>query len=434
MILSVLVACLIFEFLLAIFIFKGDVLAPAIVFSFVFLMSALDLMLMSVYWNVNLQPITLWIIVVGVLSFIAGTVISRICPKVRIKAGSAYILKYEENYQVSKGFLNLMIFVYILFIAISMLYVIKSRGVSSAFFNIFSSYVIALGGDTELELPFYLSLPTKFLFLAGYAWSYLLANNWIVNRKVEIRYIILFALTLVMSISNGKRGELVALSVTLVVYTLLVLKKNKSRKLSRRVYFIMLLMLVAVAFLFQPIATMMGRDSDLFEPLEYFSIYLGAPILNLNTSIMRGGFSHPTFLSETFHSLYTAIGENFGVDAFVYTTDRIFWASPNGKRVGNVATTFYDFYHDCGFAGVVVLSFLMGFIIHSLYRKFKYNKQSNKMLSTMVFSYMLWMVARSFFANSFYDWFTLSTIITLLIWWFISVTIPKIGLRKGKTR
>ena len=133
MILSVLVACLIFEFLLAIFIFKGDVLAPAIVFSFVFLMSALDLMLMSVYWNVNLQPITLWIIVVGVLSFIAGTVISRICPKVRIKAGSAYILKYEENYQVSKGFLNLMIFVYILFIAISMLYVIKSRGVSSAF-------------------------------------------------------------------------------------------------------------------------------------------------------------------------------------------------------------------------------------------------------------------------------------------------------------
>jgi len=432
LILSVLVVCLIFEFLMAIFLFKADVLAPAVVFSFVFVISSLDLMLMSDYWNVTIQSVTLWIIVIGVLSFIIGSYLAKNVRFIRISVGGLSLVNYQENFRISRSFLNFMIAVYILFIGISMLYVIRSRGVSSAITGLFSSYVTALGDDTELELPVFLSLPSKFLLLGGYIWGYFLVNNWIINHKLEVRYIILFVLTLVMSVSNGKRGELVALVITLVIYILFALKKNRSKKLSKKVYFTLFLILIAVALSFQSIATMMGRDSDLFEPLEYFSIYLGAPILNLNTSILRAGFKHPIFLSETFHSLYTAIGENFGIDPFIYTTDRIFWSSPNGKRVGNVATTFYDFYHDGAFMGVIALSFIMGFIVQSLYNGLKHEKFKNGMFATMVYSYMLWMVGRSFFANSFFDWFTLSTIFTLLIWWLYTVTIPKIGLRRRK--
>ena len=303
MILSVLVVCLIFEFLMAIFLFKADVLAPAVVFSFVFVISSLDLMLMSDYWNVTIQSVTLWIIVIGVLSFIIGSYLAKNVRFIRISVGGLSLVNYQENFRISRSFLNFMIAVYILFIGISMLYVIRSRGVSSAITGLFSSYVTALGDDTELELPVFLSLPSKFLLLGGYIWGYFLVNNWIINHKLEVRYIILFVLTLVMSVSNGKRGELVALVITLVIYILFALKKNRSKKLSKKVYFTLFLILIAVALSFQSIATMMGRDSDLFEPLEYFSIYLGAPILNLNTSILRAGFKHPIFLSETFHSL-----------------------------------------------------------------------------------------------------------------------------------
>ena len=82
--------------------------------------------------------------------------------------------------------------------------------------------------------------------------------------------------------------------------------------------------------------------------------------------------------------------------------------------------------------GVIALSFIMGFIVQSLYNGLKHEKFKNGMFATMGYSYMLWMVGRSFFANSFFDWFTLSTIFTLLIWWLYTVTIPKIGLRRRK--
>ena len=113
----------------------------------------------------------------------------------------------------------------------------------------------------------------------------------------------------------------------------------------------------------QLLANYADVPENLIEAMEYFSIYLGAPILNLNTSIEKGGFSHPVFLSETFHSLYKSIGKNFKIKSFIYDTDRIFLTSANGLRVGNVDTVFYDFFHDGGIVGVMVLTMIMAFII-----------------------------------------------------------------------
>ena len=429
-----LIIILILEFLLALFIYKNDILAPAVVFSFVFLLSTTDLILMSTFWDVSLQLITAVILISGIFLFIIGTYVANMIPSINIKFGSHSGIKYVDNLRLSGAFLNSMILIYIFFIAFFMIYVIRLRGGGVISTGLIDAYGAAIGGDTDLNLPVYVSLPYTFLLLAGYVWGYIFANNLVINRNIDKRCIVLFLLALILSISNGKRGEFIALTVSLIVYVLLALKKSKSRKsrksrkLSRQIYLMIFILLILVALLFQHIATIMGRDSDRFGPFEYFSIYLGAPILNLNTSVIEKRFSHPVFLSETFHSLYTAIGENFAIKSFIYKTDRIFWSSPNGKRVGNVATTFYDFYHDGGMLGVIFLSFVMGVIIQYVYKGIKCERYKNKMFSTIVFSYMLWMIARSFFANSLFDWITLSTIITLAIWWIYSITIPKIGI------
>ena len=62
---------------------------------------------------------------------------------------------------------------------------------------------------------------------------------------------------------------------------------------------------------------------------------------------------------------------------------------------------------------MIVLTMIMAFIITVMYQKIK---EDASIMKTMVFSYMLWLIARSFFANSFFDWFTLSTMWTLMVW------------------
>ena len=96
-----------------------------------------------------------------------------------------------------------------------------------------------------------------------------------------------------------------------------------------------------------------------------------------------------------------SIGENLNISRFIYMSDRIFWSSVNGKRVGNVATVFYDFYHDGGIWGVIILTAIMATISQLLYKRIKRQKYRNRMFSTIVYSYVYWLVVRSLFANSF---------------------------------
>lgn len=432
MFLQVILLCTILEFLFALYLFKGDILSPAIAFNGIFVLAAMDLLLMQNYWDVKINSTTLTVILLGTISF---TITSWIVNNTRmpiLKINGVSIGSYEDNCNISNRFLLFAIVIYVVTILGSIVYVIRNKGLSVALSTLLLNYTKSITAGEKLDLPAILSISSTFCSTAGYVWGYLLSQNWVITRKINIKLLLLFALSCLMGISTGKRGELIALVASFVVCLIISLKKNYSRNLSRKLYMTIGSLIILVGLSFQGIATMMGRDSDLFSPFEYFSIYLGAPILNLNTSIEMNGFRHPVFLSETFHSLYRSVGENFGIDKFIYSTDRIFFSSPNGKRVGNVATVFFDFYHDGGFLGVIVLSAIMAIIAQSIYKKIKKGYYKNRMYWTIVYSYIFWLIVRSFFANSLFDWFTLSSIYTLSLWWTYSIVIPKIKERKRR--
>ena len=425
MVLEILVICLIVEFLLALVIFQFDLLAPAVVFDAVFVVASLDLFLMKDFWQVDIQWITFFVITVGTGVF---TLTTYIIENSKVSFRRIYLLKikYTNDFVVSNFYLNAFIIVYFSFILCTMIYVINSSGFGVTLSTLFSNYLKSIEAGERLNLPFFLSIFSILCSSAGYIWGYLFANNWVKTGKINLRLLLLVGLTCIIGISTGKRGDMVAIIASIAIILIMLLKQNYSKRVSRKIYFTIGIMMALVILSFQKIATVMGRDSYLFSPLEYISIYIGAPILNLNTSILQGKFNHPVFLSETLHSLYSSIGENLSIDEFIYNTDRVFWASPNGKRVGNVATIFYDFYHDGGLVGVILLSMFMALIMQLIYKGLKEEKYKNKTFFSIVYSYMLWLVARSFFANSLYDWITLSTIYTLILWWVYSVILPRL--------
>lgn len=427
MILRILFCFLVFQFLISLYLFKKDILSPAVAFNGIFAIAAADLLMMEDFWNVELHVNTLIIMGIGTITF---TVTSWLVNKTRcisVRMTTGRVKKRIDYDNIPGNYLNLALIIYVFLIIASMVYVVRKNGLAASFGSLMFNYTQSVDVEEGLQLPVFLSILYMLCSRAGYVWCFLFADYLMNNKKINVRYLLLIIFSCLLGISTGKRGELIALIACLTVCILVALKKYETRKMTYKVYLFIGAVFIVFVASFQTIATVMGRDSDLFSPVEYFSIYLGAPILNLDTSILKAGFRHPTFLSETFHSLYMSIGENLNISRFIYMSDRIFWSSVNGKRVGNVATVFYDFYHDGGIWGVIILTAIMATISQLLYKRIKRQKYRNRMFSTIVYSYVYWLVVRSFFANSFFDWFTLSTIYSLLLWWLYSIIAYKIG-------
>lgn len=431
MVLRLLFCFLLLEFLISLYIFKKDILSPAVAFNGIFAIAAVDLLMMEDFWNVQLHMNTFVIVATGTIIFTVTSWLVNNSRSVSIRFSNLKIRQRINYNDIPTIYLNIIIIIYVFLIVASMVYVVRSNGLAAGLGSLLTNYTESVDIEEGLQLPAFLSILFLLCSRAGYVWCFLFSDCLLKKRKPIVRYFILIFLSCLLGIATGKRGELIALIACLIVCIFVALKKYESKKMNLKVYLFIGILFIIVVLSFQTIATVMGRDSNLFNPIEYFSIYLGAPILNLDTSVSRGGFNHPTFLSETFHSLYKAIGENFNISNFIYKTDRIFWASANGKRVGNVATVFYDFYHDGGILGVVLLTAMMAAISQSLYKKVRKQRYNNRMFTVIIYSYVYWLVVRSFFANSFFDWFTFSTVYSLLLWWLYSIVVYNVGKRNS---
>ena len=413
---------LIFVFLqliISLMVFKNDIFSPAVGFDIAFFVAILDLILMKEYWAVDIGKETVNVLVMGI--GIYNLVCIFLKDSIPRTVGFGKKIYNSDILLLPEKVMTVLIGIYGIVIILVIFCVNKSNGLGLSI----SNYISVISNNRELSLPAIVSIIYTICNMAGYIWCYLFAKYFSYRKKINIKLMLLIIETIVLSLAIGKRGTLVGIVICCIVFMMNELKINFSKKLSKKIYGITFLLLVCVAFSFQSIATAMCRDSYLFNPFEYFSIYLGAPILNLDTSIKNKYYHHPVFLSETLHSLYTSIGENFNIPELIYDTDRAFLSSPNGKRVGNVDTVFYDFYHDGGMMGVLILTAIMAVIAQRLYNKVKYNKTVNLMFSTMLYAYIYWLTIRSFFANSLYEWVTLSTLETLAIWWFGSYVIQK---------
>lgn len=88
---------------------------------------------------------------------------------------------------------------------------------------------------------------------------------------------------------------------------------------------------------------------------------------------------------------------------------------------GNVYTTFYAYLYDFGVTGVIVLMILMGLISQVLYQKAtkpsKRNRRYSINLWIIVYSYVFYSLAFSFFSNKFYEGIVSIQFIKYLVFW-----------------
>lgn len=277
------------------------------------------------------------------------------------------------------------------------------------------------------NIPSIISLSRQFCMAAGYIWGYLLVSAF-VYRNDNIKNIIILAINLVISflmgLLYGTRGDSLQLFVAVVFMYFIIYgiksnwKKKLSKKSKRKVYFI----IISVFVLFPIIGNFSRVKIQTTDYWMNIYIYLSAPLDNLNSYITSADMSSFHKANQTFVMLINSIGNRVNFTNWIYSAD-LPYLYKNGLSMGNVYTTYYPFYYDCGFVGVILFTILMAIISEISYLKclkIKSNCLSRDIpIIILIFAYIASSLVFSFFCNRFYDFIFTNTIIRYIIMWLL---------------
>lgn len=257
----------------------------------------------------------------------------------------------------------------------------------------------------------------------SYFYIYAASISYLRHERQNILVYINSILAIISPLVYGGRGSSILL-ICLVIFVFLQEYECISKRSGRfTVGPIMVLLICFIILLigFQLTLSLMGRSAGKFSLYYYLSIYIGAPIKNLDLFLTHD-FSGPTFEGvETFGSLYTRIANLFGEQPEMFFTT---FSSYDGYDLGNVYTTFRAYIHDYGFIGMIFLLIVLSIISQYMYEKT--SCESNyRLIYIFLYSIVFYSLATSFFSNQFYKTFISITILKYIIIWIFCIYISK---------
>jgi oligosaccharide repeat unit polymerase len=260
-----------------------------------------------------------------------------------------------------------------------------------------------------------------FCYASGYVWFYILANNYAANKKIEKLALINLLLSIAIALEKGSRGGAVALICSGAAMVVLFWQKDSHQG---RLSFKQLMGIVVGASLvvgsFQMVGELLGRVSSAdFE--GYLAVYLSAPIRNLDYFLNNTQHTLPSIFGKmTFVRMINYLGGKLNISSWIYELD-LPSLYANGFVTGNVYTTFYAYVYDFGYIGVGIMMFLMGLISQFFYRKANIYKckKYNINLWMVLYAYIFYSIAFSFFSNKFYETLVAIQFIKYILYWFI---------------
>ena len=215
---------------------------------------------------------------------------------------------------------------------------------------------------------------------------------------------------------------------------IIFIKKNsKKQKIPLKHSILILTIVFAIVGTFQGVGELLGRKSSA-DFNGYLSVYLGAPIRNLDY-----------FLNNTYHTKPDIFGKMTFVNAINYLGNKLDIAEwnyildlpplrANGFVTGNVYTAFYAYLYDFGFIGVPIIMLLIGIIseifhFNALKRR---TRKSKKLINiwVLIYSYIFYLLCFSFFSNKFFEGLmSIQFFKYVIFWFFIRWYLQKIKIK-----
>lgn len=400
-----------------------ELLAPAVIFAGGFAFSELWALGFVKQWKLNLHLNTFIVLVGGISAFILGALLIHWLFGKK-NPQKAEVVNFSWSWGKQEIELNrwLLVALLVLEIVTMIVTVIEMRNMVGGH-NVFETMAryrqrtTFTAGDSKL--PSYVYNCRTFVMAGAYWMAYVIANNFWATKKVPIFPSVIFAIAMLNSMLFGNRGGAINMMIALIVCLGMVYGKRTGKlRFSWKLFLALAVAGTVVLLSFRTIGNMMGRNSHVIPLNEYLAEYLGAQIKNLDSFLNEPHPRNFIWGQQTFAELIKWIGPKFGVDAHyqLYLPMRFV----GRYHLGNVCTTFASFYMDFGYAGVFILSALMGIISQAVFELAMLTRLSGRVdYATVVYGYIYPSLAFSFFSNRFYSQQVSPLFLKCLVFWAI---------------
>ena len=395
-------------------------------------------------WDLELSETTFYILVGGISLFvITSLTFQRIFTHVRLtfKKRDNYCIynKRKKNSfrsalsNVDSWKLILFLIIQLLILTLSVYYMLHriNGDIASAIYAINSS---SKTEEERIAFPFLIRHLRYLSFSSSFIWIYLLIHSKVFKYKSNDFLLVINAgLSVLIYLLGGARQGLI--QVVMGGFVIAYFLKNKKNGKTNRIKTKRLLQIVIASLLFvilfQSLGDIIGRNSRI-ESNDYIAAYISAEIKNLDTFVREGRFGQGNSFekTQTFAHLSNQLSGHFGFPERPFKFDQRY-RYINGHFLGNVYTVFWAFLYDGSYKALILLTVLMAIILQWCYiRAVKCCDAENYIsMPIIVYSYMYFESAFSFFSYWFYArTFSFSFIYYLCYWWLLKFFIERVNL------
>jgi len=424
MVIYVLLATLFLTTLLSYYKFNKSFCSPALVLNGGFFLATADLATMQSYWNVNLHWNTYFVIAGGCFLFLViCLLVSYVFDNFAFANVNIRIqgIPYTNRAKDINKFQLLCVIGFnllcILLLAYKVVSIVRHCGYHVSILGAFGKYAslskfstknVSLGKFTYLMI---------LLKASGYVWGNFLVVDFYKNKKINILLLCCYLTTVLSTFITGSRGGSVFLILSLIPSIYLCREKRFFKKpLKTKTVILIGVLGFLTLFSFQFIGSVMGRTMKTeVSPWAYVSIYLGAPIQNLDVFLQKPHKDPAVWGCTTFYYQIQNYAVENNIPELIYDFDLPF-VSYNNHNAGNVYTMFYTFFYDFGYKGVVFLTLIMAFITQVMYSLMIKGMKKVFSISRLFYMYFFPLIPLSFFSNKFYEGITVSLLKIIFFW------------------
>lgn len=423
---------LLFVFLLAVFganVYLNNKCfgAPAVVFSFAFVLSSIWACAYAHKWKLDLHDNTFMVIFCSVLVFSIICLLTRNFDNI-YKIDHSGIKKLESAIAVN----DKKIIFFVIFEIITILYYIKTIRTMTGKASLPDAISAVYSNGNLVDFSFMMRQMMTLINAGGYWFSFIAANNYLANSRIPWLQIIPVINSVVLSSLNGSRGDGVCILLSMAAFMILIeYRKNKRhRRIKMKTVMLAVLIGGTAIWSFPRIGDLLGRKTSI-APLDYIAAYIGAEIKNLD--IFLSGSKIPansgTWGSQVFKALEQTLNKYFDF-MVIKSSDLPGFNWVNGYFLGNVYTIFFDLLYDFGYVGNFIIISILAFVNQKIFDcAEKKAVKGNIPIIIILYGYMFPLILFSFFAWWFGN-YVISTgfLYKVFYWKFLNIFFFKVKM------
>jgi len=415
---------------------EKDIVSPPVVFVCPFCAALICAAVYKDTWELDIHLNTMAVLLGGCFMFyLASLLVHMIC---RAMVRST-IKKHREISILNDPAIYIAgwkIWIFMAFQVLSLVIVIKDMrsllsgyGISGSLPTLMSNFrQYHMFEENKINISSIPSNIRTFAIAGTYPLIYVFANN-IVCRKTRATSLLALIGSILLGAFNcvilGARGEALQLIFAFIVVLFTLRRQYNGWKADIEFKQLFGLVLVAVVALglFKYAGQMLGRGvSSKISVVDEAAKYLGAQIKNLDLFLENPKREPQIWGGQTFGTFLSWIGDKLHLN---WKAEQILpFNKVNGISLGNVYTVFYAFYYDFGFAGVLVLPFINGILAQLFYEGMPRGSGNGRInFSVVLNSYILFLIAFSFFGERFFSAVLNITFIKYLVIWKVLIYV-----------